>query len=103
MNELFIGVITALPGSGTASWDSDDRNCPHLSASCSENFRQIRTDGNDFRRIEALDRIVAALDVIEIHRFTDARPISIRRQMSRSSHGDNLYTQTATMLRLPSQ
>ncbi|WP_165504558.1 hypothetical protein [Rhizobium leguminosarum] len=24
MNELFIGVITALPGSGTASWDSDD-------------------------------------------------------------------------------
>src|SRR3954453_13904864 len=40
-----------------------------------ENFRQRRTSRNDVCRVEALDRIVPALDVIEIHRPRDAGPI----------------------------
>ncbi|WP_442056918.1 hypothetical protein, partial [Rhizobium johnstonii] len=69
MNELFIGVIKALPGSGTALprfglFSAENR--PYLSASCSKNFRQIRAGVNDLRRIDAFDRLVAALDMIEV-------------------------------------
>ncbi|MBB2672435.1 UNVERIFIED_ORG: hypothetical protein GGE44_001990 [Rhizobium esperanzae] len=34
-----------------------------------ENFRQVMTGGNDFHRVEAFQRVVAALDMIEIGSF----------------------------------